>query len=307
MATTPFTGAFVNRLENRTHAYRFTCITGEVVQFKYFCCDEPYAHDVVKTPVVIAIVDPDIACIGDPISVDIRTSYMPLGTLDTYEIDWGDGTGTGVLAWPPGAATVKGAGYAAAGTYDIRIEVTETLAPAITGNLTVQVLIVDCDDERILADYMYALSTTTGPWLRDMTVLEDVPPAVPAWVQHINGLPAAWLVGRDLKTDPHRRHLPVAGRHVWIATQAGVAKSTDNMDHWFQLYNVMPEPRNTAGDIAPNIPTKANLDWVAITFNPLVRDEVYILAYDPTIAPDRSFVYFTHDGGITWDNWEVAY
>jgi len=36
MATDPFTGAFINRLEDRTHAYRFTCETGEVVSFKFF-------------------------------------------------------------------------------------------------------------------------------------------------------------------------------------------------------------------------------------------------------------------------------
>jgi hypothetical protein len=64
-------------------------------------------------------------------------------------------------------------------------------------------------------------------------------------------------------------------------------------------------PRNTAGDAPP--PAKANLDFTTITFNPLVKDEVYITAYDTVIAPTRTFVYFTHDGGATFDNWEVNF
>lgn len=300
MATSPFSGAFVSRLENRTHAYRFVCETGDVVQFKFYCCENPYPHSVEKTPVVVLTVDPDIQCVGVNVTFNLDNSYVPLGTIASWTITYGDGN-VGGAAWGPPGNQVNA--YAAAGTYDVRVTVTDTLGN--TGSLTVQVLIVDCVDERILADYMYALSQTTGPWLRDMTVLEDVPPAVPAWVQHINGLTGTWLNGRDLKIDPHRRHLPVAVRHVWIATQAGVAKSVDNMDNWAQLYMLMNDPRNTAGDGVP--PTKANLDWVAITFNPLVKDEVYILAYDTVVAPTRSFVYFTHDGGATFDNWEIDY
>jgi len=244
--------------------------------------------------VVILTVTPDIQCTNVNVAFSFVGSYTPTvgGALASWTIDYGDGTTAGA-AWPPGALNNA---YVAAGVYDVRATVTDLIGN--TGSLTVQVLIVDCALGSVLADYMYALSQTTGPWLRDMTV------AVPAWVQHIYGLAGTWLVGRDLKVDPHRKHLPVGGRHVWIATQGGVAKSEDHMDHWSQLYNFMNDPRNTAGDGVP--PTKANLDWVAITFNPLVKDEVYVLACDPTLVPDRSFVYFTYDGGITWDNWEVT-
>jgi hypothetical protein len=244
--------------------------------------------------VVVATITPDIQCVGINVTANFDASYVPLGTLNNYVITWGDGN-SAAGAWGPPGPLVNA--YAAAGTYNIRITITDTLGHS--SSTTYQVLVVDCAAGSVLADYMYALSQTTGPWLRDMTV------AVPAWVQHVNGLSGNWLNGRDLKIDPHRKHLPVAGRHVWIATQAGVAKSADNMDSWSQLYGLMPEPRNTAGDGVP--PTKANLDWVAITFNPLVRDEVYVLAYDTVVAPTRSFVYWTTDGGATWDDWEVMY
>ena len=297
MSTDPFTGAFVLRLENRTHAYRMVCELGEVVQFKFFCCDEPYVHSVEKAPVVRLSITPDIQCVGVNVTFNLDNSYVPLGNIVSWTIDYDDGN-TGGAAWGPPGNQVNA--YAAAGTYNVRVTITDQLTGNV-GSYTAQVLVVDCAAESVLAEYMYVLSQTTGPWLRDMTV------AVPVWAQHVNGLPTGtnWRNGRDLKVDPHRRHLPVAGRHVWITTQAGPAKSVDNMDNWAQLYSLLNDPRNTAGDIAA--PTKANLDFTTITFNPLVKDEVYITAYDTVVAPTRSFVYFTLDGGATWDNWEVDY
>ena len=75
MATDPFTGAFVLRLEDRTHAYRIICETGEVVQFKYFCCDAPYAHWVEKAPVVRLTITPDIQCINTNVTFNLDNSF----------------------------------------------------------------------------------------------------------------------------------------------------------------------------------------------------------------------------------------
>jgi len=138
---------------------------------------------------------------------------------------------------------------------------------------------------------MYGLSQTAGPWIRDMTA------AVPAWAQRIVGLSGNLLVGRDLKLDPHRKHLPAASRHVWITTQAGPAKSSTNMTAWAALYASLPEPQNADGGGT----TKAALDWFTVCFNPLGRDVVYILAGTAT----RAWVYWTTDGGLTWDSWQV--
>jgi hypothetical protein len=293
MATDPFTPEFVDRLKGREYAYRLACGVGEIVQFKFFCCDSPYDTSVSKAPVVVATIWPNTQCVGVNVTVNIDASYSPLDTITTYRIEWGDGTPDAVPppAWPAPGNIVHA--YAAAGTYDIKITVTDL--SGLTGTQTYQVLIIDCATDSVLANYMYALSFTTGPWLRDMTA------AVPAWVQCIQNLAGTWLNGRDLKVDPHRRHLPIGTRHVWIATQGGVAKSTDNMDHWMRLYDHMPEPLNTAGDGVP--PTKAGLDWLTITFDPLVKDAVYVLAGTAT----RGWVYWTLDGGVTWLNWEIAY
>lgn len=291
MATDPFTGAFITRLENRTHAYRFVCELGDVVQFKFYCCDGPYGFSVIKAPVPILTVDPDIQCICpngvNLVTVNSTGTYSPDGGACTVHYDFGVGAG---WAGPFAVGAAQTYCYGTAGTYTITLRVTN--AAADTATVASEVLIVDCD-EAILAEYMYLISLTTGPWLRDMS---GVPPT---WVQHIAGLPAAYLVGRDIKIDPHRKHLPVAIRHVWIATQAGVAKSVDNMDNWAQLYNVMPEPRNTDGGAE----TKAGLDWYCITFNPMARDEVYVLAGTAT----RGWVYWTTDDGMTWDNWQVGF
>jgi PKD repeat protein len=294
MATDPFTGALVTRLQDRIQAYRFNCVMGEVAAFKFYCCDNAPVLGVEKPPVCIMSVTPETQCTAVNVTFNIDASYSPTGNLagQPWRIDYGDG-GFAAGNWgPPGNQLYA---YAAAGIYTAEAYVTDTLGVRGTTEVTVEV--VACASDAVLIEQMYALSQTAGPHVRDMTV------AVPAWAQRIVGLAGNWLNGRDLKLDPHRKHLPYGARHVWIATQAGVAKSTDDMANWSRLYNLMNDPRNTAGDGVP--PVKANLDWVCIAFNPLVRDEVYVLAYD-TVAPVRSFVYFTYDGGLTWDNWEVA-
>jgi len=235
---------------------------------------------------------PETQCTGVNVVFNIDNSYSPTGNLagQPWRIDFGDGNFAAGNWGPPGN---QNNAYAAAGIYTAEAYVTDTLG--VRGSTEVTVEIVDCANDTVLIEQMYALSQTTGPWLRDMTVA-----GVPAWVQHVDGLPAGsnWLNGRDLKIDPHRRHLPVTVRHVWIATQAGVAKSVDNMDHWTRLYDSMPEPRNTAGDGVP--PTKAGLDWYNITFDQQRKDTVYVLAGTAT----RAWVYWTEDGGATWDNWQ---
>lgn len=290
MATAPFTPAFVNRLEDPTHAYRFTCETGEVVSFKFWCCDEPYNFSITKAPVPILSITPDIQCTAVNLTFNVDASYVPLGTLATWDINYGDGTSVNGAWGPPGNQLKQ---YAAAGTYTVTATVTDTLGNS--GSVQAQVLIVDCAAGSVLAGYMYALSQTTGPWLRDMTAV------VPTWTQMIRGLSGNWLNGRDLKVDPHRRDLPVASRHVWIATQAGVAKSTDNMATWALMYALMPQPLNTAGDVPASV--KSDLDWLTITFNPMAIDEVYVLAGTAT----RTWIFWTTDGGASWLNWQVAF
>lgn len=295
MATDPFTGPLVTRLEDRTQAYKFNCIVGRVVHFSFYCCSGAPVLGIEKPPVCILSVTPEVQCTGVNVVFNIDASYSPTGNLagQPWRIDFGDGNFAAGNWGPPGNQNNV---FAAAGIYTATAYVTDTLA--VRGTTEVTVEIVDCAADSVLIEQMYALSQTAGPHYRDMTV------AVPAWVQCIMGLSGNWLNGRDLKLDPHRKHLPAAARHVWIATQAGVAKSTDNMASWARLYNFMNDPRDTAGDMVP--PTKAGLDWVCIAFNPMARDEVYVLAYD-TVAPVRSFVYFTYDGGLTWDNWQIAY
>ena len=291
MATAPFTGAFITQLEGREYAYRLSCFTGEIVQFKFFCCDNPYDTSVSKAPVVVATITPDTQCVNVAINVNFDASWSPLDTISTWRIEWGDGTPDDVPgpAWPPGNRPHT---YTTVGTYNLKITLTDT--SGLTGTQTYQVLIIDCADGSVLARYGYALSTSSGPWLRDFTA---APPH--DWTQCTNNLAGNWLVGRDLKVDPHRRHLPVAIRHVWITTQAGVAKSVDNMSHWMRLYDSMPAPRNDDGGAA----VKADLDWWTVAFNPMEIDHVYVLATTAT----RAWVYWTEDGGATWHNWQVCY
>lgn len=239
-----------------------------------------------KAPVAVLSITPDTQCIGVNLTFNIDASFVALGTLANWDINYGDGNSVNGAWGPPGNQAHN---YAAAGTYTVTATVTDTLGNS--GSVQAQVLIVDCASDSVLVGYMYALSQTAGPWLRDMTA------AVPAWAQMARGLSGNWLNGRDLKVDPHRRDLPAGSRHVWIATQAGVAKSTDNMATWALMYAKMPQPQNADGGGT----LKSALDWRTVAFNPLVRDTVFVVADTAT----RAWVYWTTDGGLTWDSWQV--
>jgi hypothetical protein len=290
MATDPFTVALRLRLEDRTQAYRFKCIIGEVVHFSFYCCDNPPTLGVDKAPVCIMSVTPEVQCTGVNVTFDISSSYSPTGNLagQPWRVDYGDGN-FAAGNWGPPAPW--GYAYAAAGTHTAEAYVTDTLA--VRGSTEITVEIVDCANDAVLIEQMYALSATTGPWIRDMAAGGAPPP----WTQCVVGLSGNWLVGRDLKLDPHRKHLNYGQRHVWITTQAGPAKSTDDMAHWSRLYASMPDPQNADGTGT----TKAALDWYCVSFNPIVRDNVFILAGTAT----QAWVYFTYDGGSTWNSWQV--
>jgi hypothetical protein len=293
MATTPFTAAFVERLTDRTQSYKLRCLLGEIVDFKFYCCADPYDFSITKAPVAILDLDPNTQCTGVNIAWDVSSSWLPLGTLgagDSYSITWGDGTTTNGNF---GGATSGNKNFANAGIYHVELEVTS--AAGETGSVEVEVEIVDCANESVLIEQMYALSQTAGPYYRDM---EE---AAPAWVQRARGLTGNYLVGRDLKLDPHRKDRPASVRHVWIATQAGPAKSRTAMRYWRRLYARLPEPDNAAGDVPA--PEKVDLDFYCIAFNPMNEDEVYLLAGTAT----RAWIYWTVDGGSSWDVWQVRW
>lgn len=225
------------------------------------------------------------------IAANLDNSYVPLGTIATWRISWGDGTADDVPGpgFPPGNRPHT---YANPGTYTITATVTDTLGNS--GSVKVQILIVDCAADAVLIKQMYALSQTAGPHVRDMTA------AAPAWVQRAAGLTGTYLEGVDLKLDPHTKDLPFGQRHVWIVTNAGPARSTSDCVFWSRLAARLPTPRNDAGD-AP-APVVADLSWFTVSFNPRNVNEVYILA--GINAPNnRAWVYWLKDG--VWDNWQV--
>ena len=291
MATDPFSSGTIARLEDRCQAYRFNCIIGRIVHFSFFCCGNPPALGVEKAPVCIMSATPETQCTGVNVTFNIDASYSPTGNLagQPWRIDFGDGNFAAGNWGPPGN---QNNAYAAAGIYTAEAYVTDTLV--VRGSTEITVEIVDCANDTVLIEQMYALSQTTGPWVKDVAAGGAPPP----WTQRISGLAGLWLVGRDLKLDPHRKHLNYGQRHVWMTSQAGPAKSGDDMAGWAQLYASLPEPRNDDGGAV----TKANLDWWTVAFNPIHRDHVFIMAGTAT----RTWIYWTEDG-INFDNWQVRY
>lgn len=295
MPTPPFTDSFISRLEDQTQAYRLGCVLGETVSFKFYCCQQPPVLGIVKAPVAVLNTNPDVQCLGQNIAADGLGSWaypgFSISNINGYSFYWGDGNSN--LNTTPGPHNHN---YARPGVYTIRLVVTDNQVPAVSGEVSCQVLITDCTNDTVLIKQMYALSATDGPYVKN---LEGI---TPAWVQRIRGLtPEWWQQGRDLKLDPHRKHLRYGMRHVWLATRAGPARSTTDMLLWRQLRDRLNAPRNDAGD--PAAPTVADLDFYSIALNPMNRDEVYLLAG----TAGRAWVYYSYDSGTTWDNYAVRF
>jgi len=220
MATDPFSSGTIARLEDRTQAYRFRCITGPVVHFSFYCCSNPPTLGVDKAPVCIMSATPETQCTGVNVTFNIDASYSPTGNLagQPWRIDFGDGNFAAGNWGPPGNQVNA---YAAAGIYIAEAYVTDTLA--VRGSTEVTVEIIDCANDTVLIEQMYALSQTTGPWVKDVAAGGAPPP----WTQCIGGLAGNWLVGRDLKLDCHRKRARSEAR---LSSQAPELRAASRLD-----------------------------------------------------------------------------
>lgn len=254
-------------------------VLGPVVSPRFFCCTAGNVAGVAKEPVAVISVTPTVLCVNDSITYDGRSSYDPDGTVTGYSWTFGDG-GSSLLS----NGTHQ---YTSAGTFTVTLTVTD--GTGLQGSASAQVVV----NESLTSEFFIG-HKSTGVWYLDYDTCSGG-----TWVSKNTGLTGNWLNIRDMKLNPFTKYGPVGTRHIWIATQAGVAKSEDDGGTWTQFS--MPTPRNDAGDNPA--PTVGNLDWYCIAFNPAYEDEVYILAGTAT----RVWVYWTEDYGDSWDNWQVRW
>ena len=268
-----------SRLQEATKvAADMEVVLGPIVSPRFFCCTAGTVTGVTKEPVAVIDISPTVICVNDSITYDGRSSYDPDGTVTNRSWTFGDG---GSSVAPNGVYQ-----YTSAGTYTVTLVVTD--GDGFQGSASAQVVV-----NSPMARCMFLGHEAAGPYYQEFSSCSDS-----SWISRATGLSGNWLNIRDLKLNPFKRYGPVGTAEVWIATQAGVACSIDDMVTWTQV--TMPDPRNTAGDSPA--PTLASLDWYCIAFNPMYADEIYILAGTAT----RAWVYWTEDGGTTWDNWQVT-
>lgn len=255
-------------------------VLGPVVSPRFFCCTAGNVVGVVKEPVAVISLSPTVICVNDFVTYDGRSSYDPDGTVTQYSWTFGDSGSS--------SASNGTHQYTSAGTYTVTLKVKD--GTNLWGSASAQVVVNES-----LVTYIFLGHKTAGCYYQEFDACSGG-----TWEQRNTGLTGNWLNVRDLKMDPFAKYGPVGTRHVWIATQAGVAKSEDDMVTW-SLFTDMPAPRNTAEDSPA--PTISDLDWYCIAFNPQYSDEVYILAGTAT----RAWIYWTENYGITWDNWQVSW
>ena len=265
------------RLQSSRMAFEAKITLGPVVSPRFFCCTAGNETGVVKEPVAIINISPVTLCVNDSITYDGTASYDPDGAVTTYAWTFGD---AGTSAAASGAHQ-----YTAVGVYTVTLTVTD--GTGLQGSAYGQVTVIDCTVPPWFE--IYAGHKAAGPYYFS---------TAGAWSSKATGLTGNWLNIRCMRMNPFKKYGALGSREVWVATQAGVAYSIDDMATWTQL--TMDNPRNTEG--AFPAPQVSQLDWYTIAFNPMYENEVYILAGTAT----RAWVYWTEDGRTTWDNWQVT-
>lgn len=255
-------------------------ILGPIVSPRFFCCTAGNVTGVVKEPVAVINITPVSICVNDSITYSGSSSYDPDGTVTGYSWTFGDG-GASLAA----SGTYQ---YTTAGTYTVTLTVTD--GTGLQGSASAQVVV----NESLVTD-VFLGHRSAGCYYMPFDSC-----AGGTWEQRNTGLTGNWLNVRDMKMDPFTKYGPVGTRHIWIATQAGIAHSEDDMDTW-TLYEDMPVPSNEKGDTPA--PAVSDLDWFCVTFNPEYPEEVYTLAGTTT----RAWVYWTENYGTTWYNWQVRW
>lgn len=274
MPTPPLSQAILAMLSSRRQAMRWHAELHEVREFRAFCCnlDASTILGIAKNPVIILDVSPNPVCLGASISWDMTGSYAPSSTITSWEIDFGDGSGS-----DSGADIATASGnytYAAAGVYTIEATVAE--GGGLNQTVHFQVEVVECGiPAAVSGTYGYFATDGAGVYYIDWTA------ASPAAETRNTGLTGLALYVRNIVQQSGTKHLLAANHILWIATGAGVYKSTNGGNSWQQML----------GD----------LDVKKVVLDPTDRNTVYAVVEDSSL-----YVYKSTDSGLTWINREVT-
>ena len=249
-------------------------------------CDDVDATDVYtsKPPAAFLTMAPMVQFVNVNVTWSVAQSRHPTGTIDTYDVDFGDGIISAVSGAAWSGAKTGTVQYTVPGYWTASATVTDTLG-IISAPAKVQVQIVEDLDG---LGYFYTGTTDAGAFIVDSTGATAIN----------TGLTGDWLKLRALKLHPMFRSVAQGLQHLWIATAAGVAYSDDGGTSWNLItLAAMGNPTDNDGEVA------ADLDVIDIAFNPL--DWKTIAVYRAA-SGGPIWVYVTTDYGTTWLNYRVT-
>ena len=256
-------------------------------------CDDPLGGIYeAKPPVCKLKLNPTAQFANENIAWDISESDSATGTVDTFTITWGGTTDIGNISGDsfgvdPESGNVQ---FTTAGTYVVTAYVVDTLG-ARSKEQEIEVTILPDGLPSGSNDRAYVGTTDGGLYIIS-------PVATNA--QSNTGLTGNHANFRALRLHPIYRDREPSERHLWAATQDGIAYSTDGGANWSVISKAtLGDPANDAGD-GP-APVTADLDQIDLWFDPQDQDTIYVLRTTAT----RVWLYKTTDYGATWTNVQV--
>lgn len=266
--------------------------SGRVFTPRFYCHDDvgtPVPLYTGKPPVCHLDLVPRVQYIGESQAWDIGDSFSATDTVDVFYIDWGGATDIGDISaadfnMDPTSGSVE---YDDLGTYTVEAYVIDVLGVE-SQHVFITVEIVEPIER------LYIATTDSGLFLSD----NGSAPAAS------NGsLSGDDLLLRAARLNPAYANLPAAQQHLYMATAAGLTKSTDGgVTHSTISPATMGTPDNDAGD--DPAPATGDLDQIDICFDPQDDSRVYVLR--TTTSPKRAWLYISDDHGATWENAQVG-
>lgn len=283
-----------DRYKQPTTGLEVKSYLGDIFTVRSYCDDPQGDVFVSKEPVCKLLVTPLSVFINQNFTWDISDSVSSTGTIDTFDIDFDGATSGGDIVagdWAVDPLTNTNQ-YTTAGHFTIVGSVTDTLGNK-SKEIRIPVIAIDGTSELTEESLQreYNGTTDSGCWI--------LTPAVPP-VASNTGLSGDDLKFRDMRVSPYTADDINGNHHIWAATKNGVAYSIDGAANWLTISKAtLGDPKNTAGDGTP--PVTADLDQIGISLDPQSSNRIYVMRTNAT----RTWIYWSNDYGVTWDNEQV--
>ncbi len=288
MATSPFGIVLETALKHDLQGGKLETSLSGVVKPQFYCCISGNTVGVAKDPAAVMSLSATRVCTGVAITVTYSRSWSPSSTLNSWEVDWGDGNiSTG--AWPgAGSVAHPGGGYSLPGHYHVVLTVTDLLGATSEAEITVEIL--DCTTPAPIPPgpgvayppvALMGGCGASGPWYTANAGL--------TWASSGGGILDGVLI-YDIKSVWSTLGGPIV--KMWAATELGVYKGERNITTGTSTWtNIATMPIPTGSLTMPT--------FVSVACGRFGTSTVFVLAHDNVNS--KVWLYRTLDEGVTWN------